>query len=164
VIGLDASVCVKWFKAGERFEAEAQDLRQRLQRQEAEAAACEILSLEVARGLKNAQIKQPSLGITNADIESAFNVVEGMFQTGILLQCPVSEVRIVAKDLEINLGLYVADALHLATAINRRVSHFVTDDQHFLVSGLVNYAAGLGLRIVNLPDLMLALTVRQVPP
>jgi predicted nucleic acid-binding protein len=164
VIGLDASVCVKWFKAGERFEADAQDLRQRLQSHEVEAAACEILSLEIVRGLKNAQSRQPSLGITNADIESAFNAVESMFQTEILLQCPVSGVRTVAKDLEVGLGLYVADALHLAAAISRRASHFVTDDQHFFVSDVVNYAAGLGLRIVNLPDIMLALAARQVPP
>jgi len=161
VIGIDASVCVKWFKAGERFEAEAQDLRRRLERLEVAAAASEILSLEVVRGLKKAQMRQPSLAIADADIESAFKAVEGMFQTGILLGCPVSQAKLLAKDLELTLGLFMADALHLATAVHLRASHFVTDDEHFLASSAVSHAAGLGVRVVNLPDLTAALSASK---
>lgn len=163
MIGIDSSVCMKWFKPGERYEAEAQDLRQRLQRHEVEAAACEILGLEIVRGLKKAQGLQPSLAITDAHVESAFNAVEAMFQTGIVLECPVSEVKGLAKEIEINPALFMADALHLATAIHLRVSHFVVDDQHFLAPDVVNYAAGLGVQIVNLPDLIAALNAAKKP-
>jgi hypothetical protein len=65
VIGIDASVCIKWFKSGERYDAEAQILRQTLARQEVEAVANEIVSLEIVRGLKRAQVQQPSLALTN---------------------------------------------------------------------------------------------------
>ena len=157
MIGIDASVCIKWFKGGERYDAEAQVLRQRLERQEVDAVASEILSLEIARGLKKAQVQQPALGITNADIDAAFNVVEGMFQTGILLECPVTDVKIRAKEIEVGLGLFMADALHLATATHLGASHFVTDDHHFLTSAVAGYTASAGIRVVNLPDLIAAL-------
>jgi hypothetical protein len=74
VIGIDASVCIKWFKSGERYDAEAQDLRQRLAPQEVEAVASEIISLEIVRGLKKAQVQQPALGITDSDIDAAQSV------------------------------------------------------------------------------------------
>ena len=62
MIAVDTSVCVKWFKAGERYESEAQALRQLIEAQQAEAVANEITSLEIVRGLKNAQLRQPSIG------------------------------------------------------------------------------------------------------
>ena len=79
MFAIDTSVCMKWFKSGERHDTEAQDFRRRLERQEVEAAASTILSLEVVRGLKNAQRRHPTLGISDSAIEDAFDVVEGMF-------------------------------------------------------------------------------------
>jgi predicted nucleic acid-binding protein len=157
VIGIDASVCIKWFKSGERYDAEAQILRQRLARQEVEAVASEILSLEIVRGLKKARVQQPALRIANSDIDAAFSVVEGIFQTGILLQCPVTDVKTRTKEIEVALGLFMADALHLATAVHLGVSHFVTDDHHFLTPAVAGFAASAGLQVVNLPDLIAAL-------
>ncbi len=157
MISIDTSICMKWFKGGERYEAEARDLRQRIERQEVEAAANEILSLEIVRGLKNAQVRQPSLGIVDADIEDAFSAVEGMFQTGILLECPVSNVKTQTKEIQMTLGLFMADALHLATAIYLGVAYFVVDDHHFLTPDVVNYAVGFGVKTVNLPALIAAL-------
>jgi predicted nucleic acid-binding protein len=66
VIAVDTSVCMKWFKGGERYEAEAQNLRHLVEKQEVDAIASEILSLEIVRGLKNAQVRQPSLGVADA--------------------------------------------------------------------------------------------------
>ena len=93
MIGIDASVCVKWFKSGERYDTEAQDLRQRLERQEVEAAANEILSLEIVRGLKSVQARQPALGPSDAEIDSVFRAMEGMFQAGILQAGPARHRR-----------------------------------------------------------------------
>jgi predicted nucleic acid-binding protein len=157
VIALDASVCMKWFKGGERYEAEAQELRGRIAHQEIAAIANEILSLEIVRGLKNAQSRQPASGITNDDIEDAFRAVEGMFQTGILLECPVSEAKPQAKEIEIVLGLFMADAIHLATAVHLGADFLVVDDHHFLTAHVVNYAANRGVRVVDLPGLIVAL-------
>jgi hypothetical protein len=61
---------------------------------------------------------------------------------------------VLAKDLELGLGLFMADALHLATALYLNASHLVVDDHHFLAPEVVSYAAGFGVRIVNLPDLI----------
>jgi predicted nucleic acid-binding protein len=121
MIDIDTSVGMKWFKAGERYEAEAKELRQRMNRQDVFVVANEILSLEIVRGLKNAQVRQPDLGITDTEIEKAFGAVEGMFRTGLLLECLVSDVKPLAKDIEMQLGLFMADALHLATAVYLRV-------------------------------------------
>jgi predicted nucleic acid-binding protein len=157
VIGIDTSVSVKWFKGGERYDAEAQDLRGRLERREIEAAANEILGLEVVRGLKNAQVRLPLLGITNADIEAVYDLVEGMFRTGILLERPVAEVKTQAKEFEIQLGLFMADALHLVTAVYLRVQQFVVDDHHLLAPAVVRHAASVGVQVCDLPTLIAVL-------
>jgi predicted nucleic acid-binding protein len=51
VIAVDTSVALKWFKPGERYEAQALDLAGRIDRGEVEAAANEIVSLEIVRGV-----------------------------------------------------------------------------------------------------------------
>jgi hypothetical protein len=79
----------------------------------------------------------------------------------------VHEVKALAKELEIKLGLFMADALHLASAIYLRVPYFVVDDQHFLAPAVVNHAAKFGVQVLNLPDLIAALNAsagKPVPP
>lgn len=156
MISLDTSIAVKWFKPGERYEMEALDLLSRIDRGEVAAAANEILSLEVVRGLKNVQVRQPALAMTDARIELAFRRLEGLFTGSALLECSVHEVKPLTKDIEMSLGLFMADALHLATAVYLRVRLFVVDDHHFLTPVVVTYAAGFGVQVVNLPDLIAA--------
>jgi len=157
VIAMDTSVAVKWFKPGERYEAEALDLGGRIDRSEVEAIANEIISLEIVRGLLQAQTREPHLGITDMQIENAFVRMETLLSVGNILECTVREVKTLAKDMEVKLGLFMADALHLATAVYMRVEYFVVDDHHFLSPDVVNYAVGFGVKIVNLPDLIAAL-------
>lgn len=107
--------------------------------------------------MKNAQRRQPSLGITEADIDEAFDLVEEMFRTGIMLECSVRDVKTLSKELVKQFALFMADALHLATAVYLGAEFFVVDDHHFLTPEVVNYAACSGVRIVNLPDLITAL-------
>jgi predicted nucleic acid-binding protein len=148
---------MKWYKSGERHEAEARDLLQRIQRREVVATANEILSLEIVRGLRNAQLRQPSLGITDAYLAQAFSSLETMFQTATIVECPVSQVKTQTKEIEITLGLFMADALHLASAVHQRAQYFVVDDYHFRTPAVVNFAAGFGVQIVSLPELIIAL-------
>ena len=145
---------MKWFRRGERHESEALELRERIERRKVEVAANEVVSLEVVRGLKNAQTRQPALLISDDEVEAGFATMEAMFRTGVLVECPVAEVKTIAKDVEMSLGLFMADALHLATAIHLRAEFFVVDDQHFLSPAVVNYTASMGVQIVNLPELI----------
>lgn len=167
MIGIDASIATKWFKPGERHEAEALDLIARIDHGGVQAGANEILGLEVVRALKNAQSRQPALGMTDARIEIAFERLEKMFQGGALQMCTVTAAKTLTKEIEMGIGLFMADALHLASAINMKASHFVVDDHHFLTPAVASYAAGFGLQVVSLPDLIAALNTassKTTPP
>jgi predicted nucleic acid-binding protein len=157
MINVGASIAVKWFKPGERFEAEALDLLTRIGVGAIAASACEILSLEVVRALQNAQVRQPALGITDSRITQAYERLEGMFTSSAMLECAVSNVKSQAKEIQMTLGLFMADALHLATAVYLTSSYFVVDDRHFLAPDVINYAAGFGVQVVTLPGLIAAL-------
>ena len=160
MIAVDTSVALKWFKRGERYDAEAQDLYGRIARREVEAAASEIISLEVVRGLKNAQVRQPALGIQDEDIERFFAAFEALFRSGAVLECPVGEIKPLAKDAQLHLGLFTADAIHLATALHFQVSHFVVDDGHFLASPVTAYVSRFAVKVVRLPEIISDLNAR----
>jgi predicted nucleic acid-binding protein len=157
VITLDTSVVMKWSKPGERYEAEARDLRQRIERGEIEAVLNETVSLELVRGLKRTQVQQPTLGITDLVINNAFNALADLVQRALLLEVPVSDVKVRAKEIIMTLGLFMADALQLATAVHLQTQYFVVDDRHFLTPPVQQYAAPFGVQVVNLPDLIAAL-------
>lgn len=157
MISVDTSIAVKWFKPGERYETEALDLLTRIDRGEVVVAANEIIGLEVVRALKNAQARQPALGITDARIALAFQRIEDLFAGNALLECLVGDVKVLAKDAEMSLGLFMADAIHLATAVYLGVQFFVVDDRHFLAPAVVAHASSAGVRVVDLPTLIAAL-------
>jgi len=159
MITLAASVVVKWFKPHERFEAEAQALLDLVGGFKVEALASEWLSLEVVRGLKRAQQEVPVLAISDEDIHAAYEAIETLFRSGALLEVPVSEVKTLAKDAEIALGLYAADALHLATAIYLGARWLVTDDGHLLSAPVQKYASAFGVAVINLAEMKVKLKV-----
>lgn len=154
---VDSSIAVKWYKPGERFESEALDLRSRLSNSEAEAAACEILSLEVVRALKRTQSQEPHRLIPDDAIEEAYDNLEELFGRGWLLECSVREVKPFAKTLQLELGLFMADALHVATALQLNAEFLVADDRHLLGPEVLRYLAARGVKAVNLPGLLAAL-------
>ncbi len=158
---LDSSVVMKWFKPGERYEAEAHDLRARMERNEVAGVISELVGLEIVRGLKNTQLQQPSLGITDATIDGAFTTLLTMIQQGRVLECPVYHVKVQAKEIILTLGLYMADAVQLGTAVYLSAQYFVTDDRHFFTPPVVAYAARFGVRVINLPDLIAALNAAR---
>lgn len=157
MIVVGSSVAVKWYKPGERFESEALDLHTRLSVAEVEAAACEILSLEVVRALKRTQIEEPHRRISDDSIGEAYENLEDLFRQGWLLECSVHEVKPLAKTLQLEVGLFMADALHAATALHLNAEFLVPDDRHLLGPEPLRYLAGRGLKAVNLPDLLAAL-------
>ncbi len=164
LIALDTSVAFKWLKRGERLDAEANDLLARIQRREVDAVACEILSLEVVRGLKNVQARDPTLGFTDPVIEGAYSYLQHRFQTGEVRESYVKDVKEHAKDVEIAIGLYTADALHLATALFWKADYFAVDDHHFLTPKAKAYAASRGVQTVDLPALIAALNAAAPGP
>ncbi|MBI3921070.1 MAG: type II toxin-antitoxin system VapC family toxin [Armatimonadetes bacterium] len=159
MIALDASVAVKWFKPGERFQAEAEELLNLLSGFRIEAIGSEWLPLEVVRGLKRAQQEVPDLAIEDSDIHAAYDAIVALHRCGALLEVPVGEVRALAKNAEISLGLYAADAVHLATAVHLGARLLVTDDHHLLSPLVKAYAAPSGVAVVDPQDAVAALKV-----
>ena len=104
--------------------------------------------------------ESPALAISDEDIHAAYEAIETLFRSGALLEVPVSEVKTLTKNAEIALGLYAADALHLATAIYFGARWLVTDDGHLLAVPVQEYASASGVAIVNPAEVMAQLTVR----
>ena len=139
---LDASVVVKWFKTNEEHTKEAYELYERgIDR--TEYVVSEWLILEFARGLLKAEAPKES-------VSESCRVLETLFSSGIIKLLTVSEVLSLAKDLEIELNLHAADAVHLATAIKAGCSAFWTEDDHLHKRKVVEYANGFGLKIKKL--------------
>ena len=140
---IDASVAVKWFKADEENVKEAYGLYERIRRGEADYAVNEWLALEVVRGLLKANVpKENAL--------KAYGIIKRMFSSGILLRITVSEVIELAKDLETELNLHAADAVHLATALSTGSETLWTEDAHLHKAGVRKYCWKRGLEIRRL--------------
>lgn len=159
MIVLDASVVVKWFKAEERYGAEAERLLDLISGFGVEAVANEWLPLEVVRGLKRAQAQSPEHALGDEDIRQAYEAIETLFRTAAIREVSVREVKDLAKDAQITLGLYAADAVHLATALERKATWLVTDDHHLLSQRVRAYATAAGVAVADLPTLLSHLAV-----
>ena len=65
----------------------------------------------------------------------------------------MEDVLFLVKDIEIELGLYASDALHLASAINHNCKIFWSEDQHHLKIKTKNYMNKFGIEIRSLKDM-----------
>lgn len=144
---LDASVAVKWFKAGERLEGEAWTLRDMVLGSGVRALTSEWLFLEVVRGMAKA-------GFPVGKIDEAYMILREMDRLGFMEAVPVGEVVDVAKEAVTGLRLYASDSVYLATSIIRGVS-LVTDDRHLLRGEVRKYAHARGVEVFSLDELLL---------
>ncbi|MFZ2456000.1 MAG: type II toxin-antitoxin system VapC family toxin [Candidatus Altiarchaeia archaeon] len=140
---LDSSVLVKWFKADEPKAKEAYALYERAKKTRSLYAANEWLILEVIRGLAKAQVSKENL-------KEICSMLERMFASGIIWRINVSDVLRSAEEIEIELNLHSADAVHLASAIESRSTVFWTEDEHFHKKAVLDYAKKYGLQIKRL--------------
>lgn len=141
----DASVAVKWFKDGEIFEEEASELFRRIKDLELEAVGNEWILLEVVRALVK-------VGYSKEKIDEAFEVLSNLFTMGIITRIPVSTTLPLAKNLEVDLSLYAADTVHLATAIVSGASILWTEDKHLHKKGVKKRVSKHELRICSLAE------------
>jgi len=140
---LDASVVVKWFKKDELHNKEADELFQRIRDAEAEYVASEWILLEVTRGLVKA-------GVNKEEVEEAYKILSQLSHLGAVKLIPVTQTLKLAKDLEIELDLYAADAVHLATAIITESNVLWSEDEHLHKSRVRNCVKKHKLEIRNL--------------
>jgi predicted nucleic acid-binding protein len=133
MITLDASVAVKWFREGEEYGDEAMALLESIRNMETACTASEWLVLEVVRALVKA-------GYPEGKIEGAYEALMEFFNLGVLKRVGISEVLTHSKDLEVSLGLYAADAVHLATAIHTSSEILLTEDRHLLSERVKGYS------------------------
>ena len=132
MIVLYMSVMLKWFKSGERYEAEAMDLRLRIEQRQVDAAANEIVGREVVRGLKKAQVSKVLPSISDAKIEEAYAVIEEMSVLGLLRACLVTDVKKQAKDSTYYTACMPAMPCTWRLPSIWSAPYFVADDHHLL--------------------------------
>jgi len=120
---IDASVVVKWFKEDEPGKDKARKLYERIVDMDACFITSEWSLLEVTRALCKSGYKMD-------EIKEANEVLRGFMSSGALKMPPVSPSIGLAQKLEMELGLYASDAVHLATSINTSSSILWSEDQH----------------------------------
>ncbi len=141
-IGVDSSVIVKWFKSGESKERLALRLRSEVLSGETVVLSSELMPLEVCRALVK-------VGYPKDKVAEAYSTLEEMDRLGYIELVPVSSIRHSAADLLAALGLYMADAIGLATAISNSVA-LLTEDRHLRKKSVMAFAKRAGLRVLNL--------------
>jgi len=141
---VDASVAVKWFKKGEDFEEEALSLKDDVLSSMVAGLAPELMQLEVCRALLKA-------GYSSEKIRETHATLSEMDELGFLKSVPTSALKSEAKDLMVDLNLYVCDALSLATAVVSS-SDLLTEDRHLLKTEVREAMNRLGLRTLRLKD------------
>ncbi len=107
--------------------------------------ASEWLVLEVVRALVKA-------GYSKGNIEGAYAALTEFFDLEFIKRVPVSKVMPHSKDIEISLGLYAADAVHLATALHASAEILLTEDRHLLSEKVRDYSKKRGLVILTLKE------------
>jgi len=142
---LDSSVLVKWFKRGEEREAEAIRLRDDVLDQRIRALVPELGPLEVCRGLVK-------VGLSREKVLRAHATLEEMERLGLLEVVPVGEARREVPVLLCELGLFVSDALVLASSLVRGAD-LVTEDSHLLTERVRRFAGQRGVRVLGLEEL-----------
>ena len=140
---LDASVVVKWFKEDEELRPEAMELLHSALKNTKGYVASEWLLLEVVRALVKS-------GTDPEDIHAACSMIKALVQKEALTEIHVGKVRDLAAELEQELNLHAADAVHLATAIKAGCTTFWTEDDHLHKKKVTEYADGFGLKISKL--------------
>ena len=141
---LDSSVVVKWFKKGEEFEREALRLRQSVLSSTVSVLASELMHLEVCRALVKVEYPPEKVG-------EAYATLVEMDELGFLKSVSTAVLKDKAKDLIVELNLYVSDALSLATALVNS-SDLITEDRHLLKKEVKGMMEKKGLKITCLKE------------
>lgn len=144
-LALDSSIVVKWFKKGEEFEREALKLKEEVLSSDVSISACELMHLEVCRGLVKA-------GYSEQKVDEAYLALKEMSDFGFLRLVPVKDLKDKAKELIVKLNLYVADAVSLAVAFTSHVN-LVTEDRHLLKQEVKDSLEKEGLKTIRLKEL-----------
>lgn len=143
---IDASISVKWFKKGEMYEKEALDLLSKIKSFDLICIANEWLILETIRALVKANYSKE-------DIDDAYANLTELMKIDAIRKISVSEVLPLAKNLERDLELYSADAVHLATALATNSKILWSEDEHLQKKKVKDYVKKYGLMICSLEDI-----------
>ena len=143
-VAVDSSVVVKWFKKGEDKEIEALKLRDDILAGRMAPLISEWVYLEVVRALVKA-------GYSKSKIARAYETLREMTDLGFIRVVPISGLLDKAKDLEVELRLYAADAVNLSVSVLNSVN-MLTEDKHLLQKSASNFMEKLGLKMMKLDE------------
>ena len=145
---LDTSVVVKWFKEGEAYRDEALVLRDRLVDFDGEFVMSYYGVIELVRALVKT-------GFSREKIEDAFQSLVDLYEIGALKTVKIEEVLYLVKDIEVELNLYAADALHLASAIHHDCDVLWSVDEHFLKNKTKRFLKTRRVEVKHLSEIKL---------
>lgn len=144
VVSMDSSVIVKWFKKGEDHEREALKFRDDILAGAVAPVVSEWVFLELVRALVKTEYPK-------AKVMQAYETFKEMIELGFIRTVPISNLLDKAKDLEVELRLYAADAVSLSVSVLNSVN-MLTEDKHLLQRSVKNYMEKLGLKIIKLGE------------
>ncbi len=143
---LDTSVIVKWFRREEEYHKESLRILDRVTNFDTRFIMSRYGLLELIRALvKN--------GFPEKEILEAFQVVKGLYNTGALEDVELENILEYARDIEVKLGLYASDSLHLATALYCRCNTIWSMDKHFFKTETRNYLKRYGIQVKHLSEI-----------
>ncbi|MBS7656218.1 PIN domain-containing protein [Candidatus Bathyarchaeota archaeon] len=143
-LAVDSSIIVKWFKKGEEFEKEALKLRDDILKGTVTIVISEWIYLEVVRALVKS-------GFPDKKITQAYITLKDMVELGFIKAMPISNLLDKAKELEISLKLYAADAVNLAPSLIRSID-MLSEDKHLLRDSVKEFMKSFKLRILKLNE------------
>jgi len=145
---IDASIVVKWFKEGEEYQDEALKLRDRIINFETTFVMSHYGVLELVRALVKVRFPRDT-------IEDAFQSLNDLYDIGVLKGVRVEEILYLAKDIEIEVNLYVSDAVHLASAIHSDCDILWSVDDHHLKDKTKDFLRKYGIEVKHLSEVIL---------
>ena len=143
---IDASVAVKWFKKEEEYADKAMIVYEKIRDFKIQAVMSEWIGLEIVRALMKSNYSKEK-------INDAFFVIHDLFSIGRIEKILVSDIILLAKNIEIDLKLYAADSVHLASAIYSNSKILWTEDKHLLNERVKKYVSKYNLELKKLVEL-----------
>ena len=137
---------MKWFRKNERYHMESLRLLSRVTSFDTRFVMSRYGLLELTRALVKNDFPEK-------EILEAFQTIKELYSIGALEDVELESILEYARDIEIKLGLYASDSLHIATAIHCNCDIIWSVDKHFFETETRDYLEGYGVEVKHLSEI-----------